>query len=575
MSNRERRRKSGLIKKLFRHVTRFGLLVLLAAAVVAAGAYGGYRLLSKYRAGQMASGAREYLGKGKVREALLRAQSALRLEPEGPDAWRSMAAVMESIGNPLALGCYEKLVTLGAATDEDRRNYVRSALRLGQSAMAQRQAEALRQSGDAGFLDFVAAESAMRRGDSLAAEKALRKVPASSAVYNESRLLLGQLLAARAEADPRAEALGLLRELSREDGRVAASALAAGLTSGVVPAEERQAWADRLEKHPGGDEKTFLVVQSARLEADPSVRPQSVGDVMTYFSGSSVERKTPAVIWLNGLQEYDQSLRLLSSQEALSDPDAFVAWIDTLAGKGDWPRVEAALSGEKIPLQGVSLEMFRARAARMTGKEGAARQGYQRAANAALRQPRQLGAVMAFLESDGQLGVLRESFVAGLAEPATAEASKQGLVAIEKRSRDAGKMRDLFKTLRDALPDDKDTKSDAIYYDLILGGRGLGSEAWRMREAEPDNFARRAVHALAVLQEGFPDKAVRVFDGLSVRSDQITPEQKAIVVSVLAASGRMDQAQAMASTLDENALTREEVGMVNRYLQAGAGSEIR
>jgi len=117
MSNRERRRKSGLIKKLFRHVTRFGLLVLLAAAVVAAGAYGGYRLLSKYRAGQMASGAREYLGKGKVREALLRAQSALRLEPEGPDAWRSMAAVMESIGNPLALGCYEKLVTLGSATD--------------------------------------------------------------------------------------------------------------------------------------------------------------------------------------------------------------------------------------------------------------------------------------------------------------------------------------------------------------------------------------------------------------------------------------------------------------------------
>lgn len=557
-----------------RHVTRFGLMVFLATIVVAAAFYGGYRLLSKYRAGQMASGAQEYLAEGKVREALLRAQSALRLEPEGPEAWRSMAAVMEAIGNPLALGCYEKLVTLGVATDEDRRNYVQAALRLGQSSMARSQAEVLKQSGDAGFVDFVAAEDAMRAGRVEAAEQALRKVPSSSAAHGEARLLLAQLLAAREEAEARDEALVIFRELSQGDDRVAAAALAAGLTSGVVPEGERTAWADRLEKHAGGDEKTFLVVQSARLAADPSARPQLLEAVMTHFTGRGVERKTPAVIWLNSLQEYDLALRLVSSQEALSNTDAFVAWLDTLAGKGDWPRVESALAGEKIPLQGVSLEMFRARAARMTGKEGAARQGYQRAVNTALRQPQQIGAVMAFLENDGQLEVLRETFVAGLADPATAESSKLGLVGVEKRSRDAAKMRDLLRKLQDALPEDNEVKSAAVYYDLVLGGRGLASEAWRMREAEPDNFGRRAVHALAVLQEGFPEKAVRVFDGLSVRSDQITPEQKAIVVSVLAANGRMDQAQAMASTLDENDLTREEAAMVNRYLQSGAAAGV-
>ena len=555
-----------------RHVTRFGLMVFLATIVVAAAFYGGYRLLSKYRAGQMASGAQEYLAEGKVREALLRAQSALRLEPEGPEAWRSMAAVMEAIGNPLALGCYEKLVTLGVATDEDRRKYVQAALRLGQSSMARSQAEVLKQSGDAGFVDFVAAEDAMRAGRVEAAEQALRKVPSSSAAHGEARLLLAQLLAAREQAEARDEALVIFRELSQGDDRVAAAALAAGLTSGVVPEGERTAWADRLEKHAGGDEKTFLVVQSARLAADPSARPQLLEAVMTHFTGRGVERKTPAVIWLNSLQEYDLALRLVSSQEALSNTDAFVAWLDTLAGKGDWPRVESALAGEKIPLQGVSLEMFRARAARMTGKEGAARQGYQRAVNTALRQPQQIGAVMAFLENDGQLEVLRETFVAGLADPATAESSKLGLVGVEKRSRDAAKMRDLLRKLQDALPEDNEVKSAAVYYDLVLGGRGLASEAWRMREAEPDNFGRRAVHALAVLQEGFPEKAVRVFDGLSVRSDQITPEQKAIVVSVLAANGRMDQAQAMASTLDENDLTREEAAMVNRYLQSGAAA---
>jgi Tfp pilus assembly protein PilF len=555
---------------VLRHVTRFGLMVALAAIVMVGAIYGGFRLLSEYRAGQMASGAEEFLAEGKVREALLRAQSALRLEPEGPAAWRSMAAVMESIGNPLALGCYEKLVTLGVATDEDRRNYVRAALRLGQSSMARQQAEALKQSGDPGYLDFVAAEEAMRAGRVEAAEQALRKVSSTSAVHREARLLLAQSLSSRADQpESRAEALDLFRELSQGDDRVAAAALAAGLASGAVPAEEKVAWAARLEGHPGGDEKTFLVVQSARLDVDPSIRPQVLEEVVSYFTGRGVEQKTSAAVWLNSMQEHDLALRLVSSQEAIGNTDAFVAWLDTLAGKGDWTRVESALAGEKIPLQGASLEMFRARAARMTGKEGAARQGYQRAVSTALRQPQQMGAVMAFLESDGQLGVLRESFVAALAEPATLETAKQGLVAIDKRTRDAGKMRELFNSLRNALPEDNDVKGAAIYYDLVLGGRGLAAEAWRMREAEPDNFSRRAVHALAVLREGFPDKAVAVFDGLSVRSDQITPEHKAIVVSVLAAAGRLDQAQAMASTLDENDLTREEATMVNSYLRSG------
>ncbi len=544
----------------------------MAALAVAVAIYGGYRLLSKYRADQMASGARQYLAEGKVREALLRAQSALRLEPEGSQAWRSMAAVMESIGSPLALGCYEKLVTLGVATEDDRRNYVRAALRLGQSSAAKRQAELLRESGDPGFLDFVQAENAMRSGRAEAAEEALRKVPPASAAYREARLLLAQLLAPRQGDAARAEALGLFREVSQGDDRVGAYALAAGLTSGVVPPDERSAWAAMLESHPGGDENTFLVVQSMRLDADPSMRPQVLEAVMARFSDLGVERKTPGAVWLNGQREYDLALRLVSSREALSNTDLFVAWLDTLAGKGDWPRVESALAGEKIPLQGVSLEMFRARAARMTGKEGAARQGYQRAVNTALRQPQQLGAVMAFLEADGQLDVLRESFRAGLAEPATAESSKQGLVAIEKRARDAVKMRDLLKMLRDALPADNDVQSDAIYYDLVLGGRAFAGEAFRMRREEPENFARRAVHALAVLKEGHPDKAVAAFDDLSVRSDRITPQQKAIVVSVLAASGRMDQAQAMASTLDEADLTKQEIEMVTGYMRAGVSA---
>lgn len=568
-----RRRKRGIFSRFKKVPVRslyLWLFCLVAVVVVSGAIYGGYSLLRDFRAQQMAAGSREQLAQGKVREALLRAQSALMLSPEGPGAWRSMAAVMDAIDNPLAIGCYEKIIALGAATSEDRQNYLQAALKLGQVAAAREQASELEKSGDAGFARLVAADEMLKRGNAAAAEVELRGVPGGSAVSRSSKLMLAQLLVAQKSGENKAEALSVLRELSGGDDTQAAAALAAGLTAKLLPPAEHKEWLNKLENHPAADDRAFLAAKTLRIEADPASRGLAVDAVMERFSPLPVERKTAAAVWLNQLGEYDRALRLVSSQDALANPDAFVAWLDTLAGKGDWARVDSALAGERIPLRGASLEMFRARAARMVGNEGAARQGYQQSVNTALRgDPRQVAAVMAFLEAEGQMPLLRESLFAALGEPATSAGARQALLAMEKRSRDASKMREMANKLRDALPDDNDMKSMMIYYDTVLGGRGLTSEAWQMCEAEPENFIRRSVYALAVLKEGYPEKAVRVFDGLSVRSDQISPEQKAIVVSVLAANGRMDQAQAMAATLDRAALTEQEVAMLEGYLQSG------
>lgn len=573
---KRRRRNTGIFGKLKQISARawyLGVLILLAALLAVGATYGGYKLLKDFRAQQMADGARELLGQGKVREALLRAQSALTLTPEGPEAWRSMAAVMDSIGNPLALGCYEKIISLGAATPEDRQNYLRAALKLGQSATARQQAAELEKAGDTGFTRLVTAQDMMKRGNLKMAETELRGVPGTSAVSPSSRLMLARLLDAQGGVENNAEALSLLRELADGEDATAASALAVGLTGKLVPEAERDAWLDKLENHPAADDTAFLAAKAVRIETDHSARSAAVDAVIERFIPLPVERKTAAVLWLNQLGEYDRALRLVSSQEAAGNPDAYVAWLDALAGKGDWARVESALSGDRVPLRGSSLDMFRARAARMQGKDGAARQFYQQAVNSALKgDPRQIAAVMSFLEAEGQLPVLRDSFLVALSEPATAGAAKQALFAIEKQSRDARRMREVALKIRDILSEDDEAREAVVYYDLVLGGRGLAEEAWRLREADPENFAHRAVHALALLREGLPDKAVRLFDGLSVRSDQITPEQKAIVVSVLAANSRVDQAQAMASTLDPALLTEQELTMVEAYLEGARRS---
>jgi hypothetical protein len=51
-----------------------------------------------------------------------------------------------------------------------------------------------------------------------------------------------------------------------------------------------------------------------------------------------------------------------------------------------------------------------------------------------------------------------------------------------------------------------------------------------------------------------------------LRSDTITPRQKAVVVCVLAAKGEPDQAELLGATLDASLLTSQEVEMIEQYL---------
>lgn len=565
----------GIVVKIPVRVLYFAALILLVGVLAVASIFGGYKLLCDFRAQQMAKGAMEFLAQGKTREALFRARSALTLTPEGPEAWRSMAAVMESIGNPLALGCYEKVIASGAATSEDRAQYLQAALRFGQTAVARGQAEELAKSGDTGYARLVSAEEMMKQGDAASAEKELRGVPGSSAFARSSKLMLAQMLAAQKQPEAKEEALSILRELSAGTDATAASALAAGLTAKLVPDNERAAWLDNLEKHPAADDRAFLTAKSLRLQADPASRNVFVAAVMERFGPMPLERRNAAAVWLNQIGEHDNSLRLISSMDASGNPDSCVAFIESLAGKGKWAAIESFLSGNEValPISGALLDMFRARAARMLGKKDLAAQLYRQAVDAALAgDPRQTAAVISFLDAEGQKQVLRDSFTAALERPSASAAAKQGLFALGRQSRDAAEMRRVAAAVLKALPADKDAAEAAMYYDLVLGKTGMTEAAWRMREEDAKSFQRSSLYALALLKQNLPEKAVRVFDGMSVRSDRITPEQKAVVVSVLAANGRMDQAQAMASTLDVSMLTEQEAAMVNDYLQRGKQS---
>jgi hypothetical protein len=543
-----------------------GALLLLALALAGASAVG---LVDKWRtrqAKQMARSAAELFASGRQREAMVRVQTAWRMRPDEPQVMRALAGLLDASGNPQSLPIHAKLVASAEVSETDRQNFVQSALRFGRVDLAANEARALAASGDEGFAHLVAAVQLRARGDNANAEKELRAVGTDSAARDTALLQLASLLSSRGTnaADARAEACTILEGLSSREDATGLEALAAGVSSGVVPAEKKAGWIERLENHPRANDRTFLLVQNARWPEDAAGRQAMVSAVMARFAGATVERKVPAMLWLNEHGEFVRTMELVPESKARANADAFVLWMDAAAGRGDWTAIDAALE-KKNPLTGGLADLFRARAAQKTGRTGTARQGYERAIQAALDDPAQMPALLGFMEADGQQSLLVEALVSALGDPAKGRAAREALLVVSGKSRDAAELRDAWSAIRNAEPGNREATNAADYYGLVAGTASPTEVAARGLAAEGDADTR-AVRALALLKQGKSNEAAAVFRGMSLRSDAITPRQKAVVVCVLAAKGEPEQAELMGATLDASLLTTQEVEMIEKYL---------
>lgn len=528
--------------------------------------YYGIRKWRSRQARQLAASATEFAGQGRLREASLRARSAFEMRPEDPQVLKAMAGMLERLGNPQALGFHEKIVSSPEASAADRQRFVEAAIRFGSASAAKGEASRLEQSGDPGFTAMIKADEMLRSGNVRGGEEALRGIESESAAFAPAQLQLAGLLAATGQESERAEAWKIYRSMSDRQDNMAAEAMAAALAAGAVPPDQIAGWTERLQAHPAANDRTFLLAQTAKLETDPDARARLVGEVMARFAGAPIERKALAMHWLNEQQEFRRSIELVSEKAARTDRSAFVLWLDAQAGLQDWEMVHAALETTAEPLEGALAELFRARAARMTGRTGAATQSYQRAVALALADPRELAVTKFFLETDGQTSIWQNAMREALGDPSTKDAAVRGILMPATQSRDAVRMLEASRMLAEGLPDDEKSQDAVVYYGLVLGQSGLLDKAAKLSAEQPDDFPRKAILALALLKEGRRDEAVRVFEGLKVRSDRITPQEKAIVISVLAANRRFDQAQAMALTLNAADLTEQEVAMMAGFL---------
>ena len=549
---------------------RWKILGMLLTLVIALAGVSALGLVEKWRtrqARQMVQGTTEMFAAGQQQEAMLRVQAAWRMRPDEPQVIRAMSYILEASNNPQALELYEKLATSGAMSENDRQRYVQAALRFKRDDVAEREAQILAQAGDSGFVHLVKAEQFRAQGKPGGEEKELRAVAPESAAQDTALLRLASALASRGEsaAEARAEALSIFTKLSSRGDGVGLDALANAITSGALPPGERAAWTDRLASHPLASDRTFLIAQTARWPEDKDGHRTIVKAVMTRFADAPMGRKLAALQWLNEHQEFARALDLMPEEQARTNPSAFVLWLDALAGGGDWTAVDVALSKEGPLKGGVLVELFRARAANHVGRDDTARQSYERAIHMALTDPAQMPTALNFFQVDGKNAMLVELLKQALNGPDKL-AAEATLLRVNQQNRSAEELHDTWSSIARSKPDDTAAANTADYYALITGAAPPSTPTARGL-VPPRDLNLSTLRALALLKEGKEKEAVGLFEGMSVKSDQITPQQKLVLVCVLAANGRMDQAKAMGGTLDPSVLTTQEIKMVEEYLQ--------
>jgi tetratricopeptide (TPR) repeat protein len=210
-----------------------------------------YGWAKRFQAARLAQMAEGYAGQGKMQEAVMSADTALRLDPRQPAALRFMAEAFEADGRSnQAMELYGRLYQSGGGTLEDLKKQSLNALRAGYTEPATYLAQLVAEQGEPDFPLVLEAEIKARNGETAEALDLLRQA-VSLHGGRSSRLALLRLLLKMPQTDKRnIEISEQLLNLKDGTDPAALEALAVGVSSDLLPPETRLEWIKKIRQHP-------------------------------------------------------------------------------------------------------------------------------------------------------------------------------------------------------------------------------------------------------------------------------------------------------------------------------------
>lgn len=560
-----------------RHPTRARALMhrallwtpVIVLALVVSG-WIGFQVFTVWRARDLAAKALANAEAGQARTARLQIYSASSLRPQDPEVKRSAALIESRLHSPAAVAKWEALDNVEFLTPEEVDARAETMALYGDPGQFARAVAALEASGEGARAAELRSLRRTRRGDFTSAITELRSTIASGAEDPVLRLRLLELLDARhalflGENRPSPSDLVAAREMTALiDGLAgtprAGQALALGLAAVYFPEEKKTIWAREVWNDPSASNPALLPAADFLATSGAMTPAELHAELSVLHIGAPQAQRAAFAAWMLRHDMPEQALVVASSSGAAENEELFGVRVAALAMMGNW---EGLYQLADLPSQAPAYKRLfaKARAAAELGRQGEEAEAVKSAMRAAAAEGRLLEAVqLADIQGEGSIA---DRFILGLCgEASTADAA---LRLARQRFGARGRFASLEQAVqaaRSASPAAPSVR-DYEHFLALLNGESVDDAVLSAEvAAAPMDIGPRFTLALALIKQGKGKEAMAVFNDMDIIVERLTPQYKAVVAAMFAATGEQDLALHLSRTIDPGALTEAEFSLI-------------
>jgi len=365
------------------------------------------------------------------------------------------------------------------------------------------------------------------------------------------------------------ELSALMTDLSTRSNSVGSQALALGLEIGIVPPAEQADWILRLRKHPKVTPQMLLLADAATVQGNPSGKPRVVEGVVARLKEAPLDQRLAGAAWLLKMREPHQAELLVTRDEAMKSPEAFMIWMTPRQINGHWDQIVEALKLPNNPLPPQQRDLFAADALTKESDPNQKQEGAKAFAKVlsdyGKKSPECYG-VLLFLNASGQQALYEKGVRDLFADPALAESALPQVLDIMRRGRDAKKLLGVAElaVASPQLSGNVTAQNELAYQKLVLNEPVSLAELSARTQANPNEFSYRVTEALSLLKSGDKVKAREVMENIeaTVDSTKIPSYQKGVLAMVLEVNGDHRNASGLISLIKPSELTLQELSMI-------------
>jgi tetratricopeptide (TPR) repeat protein len=577
------------------------------------------RAIRSWQARRHAEHAFTFIDQQKWSEARDEATAAYRLQTSEPQAIRAVARLLSRAGQGEALEFWKNLREIAPLTREDLRDEARVALRVNDTARADEAARELLEANEGGpsASDWlIAAEVQLRKHSFDQAQGLAEKVLASPKASRREQLQANAALdniarnAGPTSSIDTAKVNERIVALSKGDDDVSLDALiflasrAAAAPAQSEPALPIEQLIESINHHPLAKAPHQLLAADLEIAQHRDQRDAIVERAIEHWKGGNNENLTALAAWLYRNGEQQRLVAAIPLDRALQTRELFLQYIDALAALARWNEIRRIIEAERFPLDPVIEHMYLARCFAQQGQENGAENNWQRALEDAAGDLNKLLTLGEYAEKNGAERVATAAFDAAVVANPKSRQAQQGRLRIAYSARDTKRVHALLQEMLKIWPNDTAIQNDEAYIHLLLiiGGtaslRAVGSTepeatssnsplsepsalpsqrpssseadeldaivklAEKLVRDEPASLPHRTLLALALLKQNRAQDALAVYANLKVPSNAVSASAVAVHASVLAFTGRKEEARAEIAKIPSNRLLPEEAMMV-------------